>query len=294
MNLATDKFLQPVTENSVLENNTETGWQEVSRGLKLVKQGYLVLIVTAIVGPYLLWSATSDSASAWALSLRRQDRESILFLGVLVVGVGGLLSYGLVLAGEWRCLMHAPHRQGVKELMLVCINCVLVESLLSLAGVFVSGPQTYALLQEGSEGLAKFNYFSVGNLLVLGSVLLGLLGMAVFGQFLRNVADCFRERKVIRHVDVNLTIMGLLFGGSLGLVLCSGGLLSLPTVLTWLVGAWLTCFGWQAWLFGRVGKSIDTGLREVSAARPAPPPTGAGQVAMHTLSGLRRLIKLTP
>jgi hypothetical protein len=289
MRLATDQFLQPLSEDPVMFSNSETGWQEVSRGLKLVLQGYVVLIAGAILGSYLLWLATNDSSFA----AKGKGREGHLMLGVSVLGLAGMLGTMMVLAGQWRCLMHAPQRQNVKELMLLSLNCVLVESLLVLAGVFLGGSQAYALLQQGPEGLAKFEVFSVGHLLVLGSAVLGLLGAVFFAQFLRNVATCFDDRSLIRQVDVNISILGLLAGGSVGLVLCAQGLDWLPLLLFWTGVAWLGCFAWQIWVFARTSRCIDAGLRKLSREREAPrPSTSMGAVGVRSLSGLRRLIKV--
>ena len=46
---------------------------------------------------------------------------------MLTLGVTAFLSYGLVLAGQWRCLMYAPERQNAKELMYLCLNSVFLD-----------------------------------------------------------------------------------------------------------------------------------------------------------------------
>ena len=41
--------------------------------------------------------------------------------------------------GQWRCLMYAPERQGAKELMYVCLNLVVIASLMNVAGTNTAG-----------------------------------------------------------------------------------------------------------------------------------------------------------
>jgi hypothetical protein len=294
MRLASDQFSQDPTDNPLLFCNTETGWQEVSRGLKQVMQGYFLLLAAGVLGSYLVWWATTDSAFALRTTARAKEVQNLLALGVLALAVFGLGGSALILSGQWRCLMHAPQRQNIKELMLLSLNCVLLASLLGVAGAYVAGPQTYALLQQGSSAWAEFGLFSLGSLLVLGSACLGLLGAAFFAQFLRNVASCFDDRRLIRLVDANVGFLGLLVGGSVGLI-CMRGMAWMPSLWPWVGAGWLACFVWQAWLFARTSRCIEASLRAYSRTREAAPPgVAAGAVAIRTLSGLRRLIKAAP
>ena len=289
MSLTTVKFLQDAGDTPSLFN-VESGWQEISRGLGHVVWGYAVLIGGCLLGAGLLWLALDGRVvTGWA-GATEQDRESVLALGVLTLGLTAFLSYGLVLMGQWRCLMYAPERQNAKELMYLCLNCVFLASALNVVGVILDGARSYAALQQGWEGVEGIDVWSTGNLVQLGSAGLGLFASLVFSQFLRNVASCFNDRARVRSVDLNLALVGLLLGGSAGTLFWVHRLASKAEMLPWLVGGWLLCFAWHLWLVHSVRRGVADCLRRqpALAVRPAPHRAAAG-IALHSLSGLRRL-----
>jgi hypothetical protein len=289
VSLTTAKFLTNASETP-LQFNRETGWQEISKGLKLVVRGYWVLILGGLVGPALLWLGVQDMPSGGWFGGGRRDRDTVLLLGVLTLGLTALFSYALVLIGQWRCLMYSPQSENAKELMYVCLNCVVVASLLNIGGVCFDGNRIWALLEEGWTNLARRDSWGVGLLLQFGSGAIGLIGSLVFSQFLRNVASCFQDRRRMRRVDFNLAFVGLLVGGSIGTLFCVPELAGRAELLPWLAGGWLACFAWHLWLVRDVGRCVDAGLQKTVSKQVAILRRDkAGAVAMHTLSGLRRL-----
>jgi hypothetical protein len=289
VSLTTAKYLQDAGD-STWQFNTETGWQEISRGLGHIARGYAVLIGGSVLGVGLLWLALDGGLlSTWACP-REQDREDVLALGMLTLGLTAFLSYGQVLTGQWRCLMYAPERQKAKELMYLCLNCVFLAMALNVMGVILDGGRSYALLQQGWEGLEKIDAWSVGNLAQLGSAGLGLFASLVFSLFLRNVASCFDDRARVWSVDLNLTLVGLLLGGSGGTLVWVHRLATKGQMLPWLVGGWLFCFAWHLWLVNSVRRGVNDGLRRQTSVAVLPSPhQTAGSLAVHSLSGLRRL-----
>src|SRR5262249_8221176 len=91
------------------------GWHEIATGLRLVARGYGILLLGSIAGLLFLWLALSVR-TPFGLSLDDDDRDAFLFVAMVTFGMTGVCSYGLVLAGEWRCLMYAPPRHSAKEL----------------------------------------------------------------------------------------------------------------------------------------------------------------------------------
>jgi hypothetical protein len=289
VSLTTAKYLQDGGDTP-WQFNAETGWQEISRGLGHVVRGYAVLIGGSLLGAGLLWLALDGGPVSTRACASNQDRDNVLALGVLTLGLTALLSYGLVLAGQWRCLMYAPQRQNAKELMYLCLNCVFLALALNVLGVILDGGRSYAVLQEGWEGVERIDGWSVGNLAQLGSAGLGLFASLVFSLFLRNVASCFNDRGRVRSVDLNLALVGLLLGGSGGTLLLVHRVASKAEMLPWLVGGWLLCFAWHLWLVNSVRRGVDDGLRRQDAIAVLPAPHGAaGGIALHSLSALRRL-----
>jgi hypothetical protein len=267
------------------------GWREISTGLRLVSRGYRALLLGSLVGLLFVWLAISHRAPA-GLRDNRENRDLLLLFAVLTFGLTGVISYGLVLAGQWRCLMYAPPGRSVKELMYVCFHCLLIGSGLNVVGTYLDGGRTYAALREGWAGLEGFDPWTAGNMMQLGSVLLGVAGSLVFGQFLRSVADCLQDRRRARAVDLNLWFMGLLIGGSLGVHLFVRRLSVKAEALPWLVGGWLLCFAWHLWLVSSVHRCVENGLNRFAEAGGARAPEGGlGAVLIHTLSGLHRLAR---
>src|SRR5689334_254762 len=85
---------------------TKVGWQELSHGLSLVNLGYLSLFALVLPGLVFVW--LFDHAGRLGLRLDRQQLEAAFYLGVLLLGAGAFLGCGLLVAGKWRCLVHAP------------------------------------------------------------------------------------------------------------------------------------------------------------------------------------------
>jgi hypothetical protein len=268
----------------------DTGWQEISKGLAVVVQGYLILVIGGVLGAVLVCLAVRRGRPLPGLEFARGAGDGLLLLGVLTLGVTALLSYGHVLAGLWRCLMHAPQRHSAKELMYVCITAVLMASVLNVAGVWTDGERAYAALQHGWDERVQLDLHSPGVLLQLGSAGLGLFSSLVFSQFLRNAAGCFNDRARMRSVDLNLALVGLLLGGSVGTVFFVQRVAL--QLLPWLAVGWLLCLAWHLLLVRGVRRCVEEGFRTQPSVRAALPPeeTGAsGAITLHSLSGLRRL-----
>jgi hypothetical protein len=270
------------------------GWHEIATGLRLAARGYGVLIVGSIVGLVFLWLALSVRAP-FGLNIDDDDRDAFLVVAVLTFGMTGLCSYGLVLSGQWRCLMYAPPRHSAKELMYICVNCLLIGFGLNVFGIYLEGGKTYTALQRGWAGLDELDRWSPGNLMQMSSVLLGVIGSLVFSQFLRSVADCVQARRRARAVDFNLWFMGLLIGGSLGVHFFVHRLSLKADALPWLIGGWLLCFAWHLWLVLSVRRCVVDGLRRVSSssAGRAAPEVAPSTVPLSTLSGVHRLLRDT-
>jgi hypothetical protein len=289
MTLITSKYFTDPSETA-LHFNTETGWQAVSKGLRLIAAGYFILIGGTIAGLLLLRLGLEDGPAIVAINIRFDDRENLLLLGVLTLGLTAVFSYGFILLGQWHCLMYAPQGHHAKELIYICFNCLLVGSALNAVGAYLDGARTYAALRQGLAEVEKLNPWSPGNLLQLGSAGLGLFGSLVFSQFLRSVATCFQDQGRVRAADLYLSFMGLLLGGSIGTLFFVKRLSFRTEFFPWLVTGWLLCFIWHLYLVRSASRGVDEGLLRSSGVNT----TGlsseeTGSIAIHTLSGLHRL-----
>jgi hypothetical protein len=291
MSLLTARYLMD-REDEPTQFNSDAGWQAVSRGLLLVVLGYLVLIAGSVVGLLLLRLGVEDGPVIRHLNQAMEDREAFLLLGLAALGLTALFSYGLVLAGQWRCLRYAPQHQHAKELMYLCFNCLVVGSALNVAGAYLDGARTYAALRGGLDQVNRLDLTSTGNVMQLASMGLGLVGSLVFSQFLRNVATCFHDEARVRSVDLNLAFVGLLLGGSVGTLFLVRRVAPKAELLPWLAAGWLACFAWHLLLVNGVRRclrrGLDAGLGQDGASLRQDLP---GAVHIHSLSGLYRMVR---
>ena len=288
MRLITAKYVSAPTE-SALQYNTETGWRSVGRGLRLVMLGYVVLLCGAGLGLGLLRVGMMDTPVVRKVA-DPDDRDLVLAMGLLTLGLTALLSYALVLVGQWSCLMYSPQTQHAKELIYICFNCVLMASLLNGVGAYLDGGSTYAALRGGVDELDRLDLWSAGNLLQISSAVLGLFGAVVFSGYLRAVAGCFQDQSGARRVDLSLLLMGLLVGCSIGALFCVQRLSFRAWAVPWLIGGWLLCFVLHLNAVNAVFRCLHANLGR-GLSRQVPRVASGGAVAMHTLSGLHRLAK---
>jgi hypothetical protein len=273
-------------------------WRSISTGLVLVEWGYGILISGGLLGPGLLWLAVAGVPLPPWLATFKADRSAVVLVGLGVLGVTALLSYGLVVGGQWRCQLFAPRRRASKQLLCIGLLTTILASTTTAVAAFQDGGQTYAALQRGEDELVHLNLSSPSYLLLAGSAALALFGSLIFSQFLRNVASHFHDRPRMQGIDFNLTCVGLLLGGSVAIMICAPRFVFRPEVLPWLAGGWFVCVVWH-WLLVRsvsecVTEELLAGLEAGVCVSPPPRPAPAaklvpGAAAMHTLSGLRRL-----
>jgi hypothetical protein len=288
MTLVTAKYLTSPIDGA-LQFNSEAGWQAISRGLRLIIMGYVTLIVGTALGLMLLRWGLDNGPLVRLSAAAAEDRSLLLLMGLLSLGLTAVCSYGLVLAGQWHCLMYSPHTGRAKEWMYVCFNCVLIASMLNGVGAYLDGGQAYTALREAE--LDRLDLWSTGNLFQVCGAALGLLGALVFSGYLRTVAGCFGDASRTRGVDLSLWLMGLLLGGSFGALFCVQRLSFRAQSLPWLIGGWLLCFVLHLNAVAGVYRCVQGGLNRGRWSGPSLRKDPGATVGVRSLSGLHRLAK---
>jgi hypothetical protein len=285
------------TPETPAQSQREAGWKGIGTGLALVMWGYGILVAGSILGPVLLWLAVDGARQFPELERLKGERGTLVLVGALILGVTALLSYGLLLAGQWYCLMSSPLQRG-QGFLCICLTTVILAATLTVFGAIQDGKGTYTALQQGGAELARLNPSSPGSLLLITSAALGLFGSLIFSQFLRCIATRFDDYNRMRSVDFNLTCVGVLLGGSVGAMICAHRFAFRPDVLPWLAGGWLGCIAWHLLLVWSVRACVKEGLAagfadvvpESAPSVEVPVPMAKpGAITMNTLSGLRRL-----
>ena len=249
----------------------DTGWSEVSHGMRQVALGWVLVLAGSVLGGALLWLGSAGYPKVMRLGKDAPEEGDLLLVGVGVLGVSLIMGCGAILIGQWRCLMHAPQRQGAKELMLVCVTCVLVGALLILVAPFLGGvlnPQTLrqGLNVEELRGLERLQIFRAEKLLALVGVCLILLNGVIFTQFLRTVADCFAGRRAVLGADLFTLFVGLLAGGSVGVFFCAHELSFKSNLVLAATAGWVAGVVVHALLIAGVRRCIGRGAPSAADA----------------------------
>jgi hypothetical protein len=221
---------------------SESGWREVDGGLLLVVLGYFTWLVAAAAA--LAFGPLAGGVSLWAPpDAPSREREDVLMLCAVALVGGGILSYVLVLLGQWRCLVYAPSRLNIKEMLYVCLVVLLLASGMFVAAVHVEDGAAVRVMQESLGDLRKLDFSSLGGLLLLTGSTLGLVNFFVYNHCLRVIGNGLSGR--VRRVDVFLVGMSLLLGGTVGSLVYFNHLTFKAQVLTGLAAGWGVCFVWH-------------------------------------------------
>jgi hypothetical protein len=291
MSMVTARYvMNAAADSKAVRVNSDHGWRSIGQGLGFVALGYAALLIGGALGALLLYEAASGRSVLGRYALDADELSDLRLLGVIVLGSGAAFGFGAVLLGQWLCLMYAPQGGGAKEWIYACFTCVVLASALTAAGVYLDGGPVYAALGDGPGGWRQLDLHRAGVVLLAAGTALELVGLLLFTQFLRGLAACFRDRKRVLGVDVNLWAVGLLLGASAGATGVAYRLVPAVDLAPWLAGGWLACFAWHVCVILSVRRCVRDNLRRHDldrASRARIPALGRADV--HSLSGLHRL-----
>lgn len=260
----------------------ETGWNDVRTGLHRILIGHIALVALPVLGAILLGLAIARGGSLIRFvtsdtSSKINYETELLFIGSLVAFLATfLVSYPLILTGQWRCLMYAPERCNARWLMFVCmITVVAGPSLAILSGLFGTGRSNEEVIKMMNAAIAEANPWKSPTIVYdLASTGLSLASVISFALFLRSVASCFNHGVLAGAVDLYIVVLiGLT---ALGLLALLGSGIPIPIrglmLLGWVLGM-IVSFVWYLVLVVWASSCIAAGLASVrSPLQMAPPP----------------------
>jgi hypothetical protein len=261
------------------KHNSELGWLEVSKGLRLILLGHVIWIVTIVLAVWMLIAGVSLGQKLAKANAKVNWGEIIMFVTLIVIGLIGLYCYFMVLVGQWRCL-HAPERAGAKWFIFVCMTCIILAPMLDFASGFLGGGDNVRHLQKGLDGMEKIKFMTTAGFMQLLGGLLGFVSFLCFLFFLRATAYCFEDWGRVMNVNLCITFNVLLTGAMVYLAFRIEHLLAKPEVIRRLlkgqvdamfelylllgVGAGLIISGlWYLWLIASTRSCIETGMRSL-------------------------------
>jgi hypothetical protein len=254
-------------------------WRQLRQGLLLVVLGQIMLyacvgIAAAFLGPW------SDDV----VSYLRVAREDVPIYGWGLGGGGALLGYLLLLLGQWRCLVYAPQGNAAKELQYAALTGALTVPLVFALARYLGGKEAFA-------ALADLDFFCLGAIMPILSLVTSVLYLLLLSAFARAVRCCLRDEKATRRAGYFFWFVGFLVGGTVGVVLQvryngGGTELVLALVLGWLLGLL-----WHLVLIVGTARGVARALkkqnsREVPTTR-ASSERQAGQVTLQTAASFR-------
>src|SRR5262245_13173932 len=194
-------------------------WQEVRQGLLLAVAGYFCVLLLGAPAPLFLSPYGEDVAMD--IGLRAEEAQDVARVSLVVAGI---LGYGLVLAGQWRCLVYAPQSHGAREVLFAGLLCVLMAPMAFAASLAFRGSGAVGLLQMAAGVL----------------VLLSILLFTAFGQAVRRVLGYNRRRGAVTFYWG----VAFLAGGTLGAQLLAK-LSSHPEARAAVALCWALCLVWH-------------------------------------------------
>jgi hypothetical protein len=282
--LKTERLLASQAEGELL---AETGWEEVSKGLLRILFAHLLLIGTIVLFVVVLFFAGSEVDVANPGS-KVTTLLVVAMLGLTLVFGMAIISAGMIIYGQWRCLMFAPERCGAKLLMFGVLFCTITGPALSISfGVSHWGtpPPRAAKVKKlsANDFLQERAEFYRDNLTAqttsgyveIACAGLGALANLMFILFLRSVARCWDDRVRILIVDLYLGFALLLYGAGVYLFIGNPQMILIhPEYLLYLGAGWVLEFFWYLFLLVLISTGITIGVANkrspLDSASPRP------------------------
>jgi hypothetical protein len=276
--LATQRLLEEAEQP---EFSGEVGWQGVGTGLRRILFGHL-LCIGSVLGVVALAVLLVPEHAVTHASNQIDWVEIILLVAVLVAVLTILTSYGMLLTGQWLCLMYAPERCGAKWMMFSAMTCLVAAPVLNITASFLVDQELVRAhkkpdhsatgimrgVKDYPQALEEPDIY--GYLRLAGSGL-GVLSSLFFILFLRSVARCFEDRTRVLLVDGYLIFSVLLTGGTFYLFYGGQGMVADALLALALAGGWLLCFLYYLFLITSLGNCVmaaQPGTRSPLSATP--------------------------
>jgi hypothetical protein len=198
-----------ITHNEQLR--MEFGWNGVAGGLTHVLFGYAAAIVATAVGLGLIFLALHTGLEG---AMKRGAKPAIssvwqLYLGLGVLSLGGLLSYGFIVGGQFRCMFYASERHMARWFMLLCIACLFLGPACQIAS-FIASWQVLQEIRNNPAKLQEFHHVGAGRWIQLTVFGVSMLYPLCFCLFLRAVAVCLQAHTHVKVINGFLVLGALL------------------------------------------------------------------------------------
>jgi hypothetical protein len=248
-------MLYEAVQDAELEFNDhlrmELGWGDVAKGLNQVLFGYGVFILGVTLGAGLLvigLFSMLDPGAALHKPAAKPSNASLwmIYLGLGILSVIGLISYGIIVGGQFKCMMGAAERHGARWCMFLTIACLFLGPAFNVAAG-ISSRQALQDLKKNPAAVKDIQINPLGQWLHLIGFGISMLYPMCFLLFLRATAVCLRVEGQVMLVNAFLVFAGVVVAGTAFMMFQyrPGGLPLPPALALILGGAWVVvCVGY--------------------------------------------------
>jgi hypothetical protein len=198
----------------------EFGWDEVASGLGRVMFGYVVLVLGVTLGLgmvmlslYGLVDGGHATAAKQAVGKPSNVSLWLLYLGLGILSIIGLISYGIVVGGQFRCMLGAAERHGSRWFMFVCIACLFFGPAFEFASG-VASFQSVSDVHKNPQAVKDFQLNPLGQWLHIIGFVISMAYPVCFVLFLRSVAVCLRAEIYVMLVNAFLVLAVAVIAGT--------------------------------------------------------------------------------
>jgi hypothetical protein len=199
----------------------ELGWGDVASGLSKVLFGYGVLFLGTFIGVGLLMLSMYQLGDEFSKEVGKKtlgQKASLgslwaMYTGIGILSVIGLISYCIVLGGQFRCMMGAADRHGARWMMFLCIACVFLGPAFHFASG-VSNWQQISELRNHPQRIETFQLNPLGQWLQLIGMCISMLYPMFFLLFLRAIGICLRIDWHVTMINIFLVVAALMVGAT--------------------------------------------------------------------------------
>jgi hypothetical protein len=188
--------------NAVL--HSERSWDRVSSGLGKTLLGYVIGLVGLIVG---LGVTITPLLQMMAHKPQKIEHVWMFYIGLAIIKLSGLFAWGLIIGGQFQCLMSSPERHGAKWVIFFCLTCIVMGPALYFLAWF-AGLSVPINWQMGLAGVQKVRFNTFGLGMMIASAVCSVLYTLSFWYYLGVVAKCMRSKSAILMVGMNSLVLG--------------------------------------------------------------------------------------
>jgi hypothetical protein len=199
----------------------ELGWGDVAGGLSKVLFGYGILFAGTFIGLGLVLLSMFELGDEVTKDVGKKVLHPkatlgslwALYAGLGILSVIGLISYCIILGGQFRCMMGAADRHGARWMMFLCIACVFLGPAFHFASG-VSNWQQISELKNHPQRVENFQLNPLGQWLQLIGLCISMLYPLFFTLFLRAIGVCLRVEWHVIIINIFLVVAGLMVGAT--------------------------------------------------------------------------------